>query len=468
MIPRVLFQKKPLEIRRACLFALVAVVSFHLAYGVPMCQGLMVVFLYCLFRLANLPTARQTFYFGMVIGLAVYAPHLIFFWSLFGQGAVALWCILPLWLSLFLLVGRACLIRFGPAVWAIAAPFLWTGLEYFRSELYYLRFSWLNVGYAFSNSPVLPFMAGFGVYGIGFLLMAWAAFTGVVAELSNGMRIAFMVTLAALSTLPLWLPNPEITDVKTMNVTGIQLEGSSSGQVKSALGAALKKYPQTDLFVLSEYAFLGPIPQDVLDWCKQHGKWLAAGGEDPVSTNHYCNTVFVVGWDGSIVFRQGKSVPVQFMDDGLPASEQNVWNSPWGLVGFAICYDASYTRVMDELIRHGAQALIVPTMDSAEWGKAEHQLHGLIAPMRAAEYSVPIFRLCSSGISQSVSREGRMMATAPFPGQDEMLSTQMELARPGRIPFDRLVAQLGLALSVILLVFMMVDAWWTPRPHPES
>jgi len=460
-----LVQKNPLEIRRAWFFAVAAVVSFHVAYAVPACQWLMVLFLYSLFRLASLATARQAVYVGLAVGLAVYAPHLIFFWKLFGPGAIGLWCVLPLWLALFVVAGRACLIRFGPGVWGFAAPFLWVGLEYFRSELYYLRFSWLNVGYAFSTSPTLPFMAGFGVYGIGFVLMAWAAFAGVAMQLTKGKRIGFGVTLAALSTLPLWLPVPEIPDLKPFNVTGIQLEGSSAGQVKSALNAALKKFPQTDLFVLSEYTFLGPIPQEILDWCKEHAKYLVAGGKDPMPIHHFCNTVFVVGQDGSIVFRQGKCVPVQFMDDGLPAAEQHLWSSPWGQVGFAICYDASYTRVMDELIRQGAQALIIPTSDTAEWGQAEHQLHGLIAPMRAAEYLVPVFRLCSSGISQSVDRQGRVLATAPFPGQDAMLTAQMELATPGRIPLDRPVAELGMVLSGMLILFMIVDAWWAPRPR---
>jgi apolipoprotein N-acyltransferase len=462
----VLVQKNPLEIRRACFFALVAVVSFHLAYAVPGCQWLMVLFLYGLFRLASLASAKQASYFGLAIGFAVYAPHLIFFWKLFGPGAIALWYVLSFWLGLFLLVGRACLIRFSLPVWALSAPFLWVGLEYFRSELYYLRFSWLNAGYAFSNSAALPYMAGFGVYGIGFMLMAWAAFLGVAAQLAKGKRIAFGITLAALSTLPIWLPIPEIPDLKPFNVTGIQLEGSSAGQVKSALDAALKKYPETDLFVLSELTFQGPIPQEILDWCKEHGKFLAAGGKDPMPIHHYCNTVFVAGRDGSIVFHQGKSVPVQFMDDGLAATEQRLWESPWGQVGFAICYDASYTRVMDELIRQGAQALIIPTMDVTEWGQAEHRLHGLIAPMRAAEYLVPVFRLCSSGISQSVNREGKVLATAPYPGQDAMLTAQMELAQPGRMPLDRPLAELGLVLSGMLILFMMVDAWWAPRP-PE-
>lgn len=43
----------------------------------------------------------------------------------------------------------------------------------FRSELYYLRFSWLNVGYAFAGSSVIPGEV-LGMYGVGFVIAAWS------------------------------------------------------------------------------------------------------------------------------------------------------------------------------------------------------------------------------------------------------------------------------------------------------
>jgi len=46
----------------------------------------------------------------------------------------------------------------------------------------------------------------------------------------------------------------------------------------------------------------------------------------------------VIGPDGQDVFEQAKSVPVQFMSDGLPAVERRVWESPWGKIGIAVCY----------------------------------------------------------------------------------------------------------------------------------
>lgn len=458
---------KPLPLSAACLLALAALAAFHLSYLFTYLNWCIGIFLYCLFRLAGLSTGRLAFYFGFGIGLAAYAPHLGFFRTIFGGAGMVLWCIPSAWLGLFLLLGRACWIRFGPMAWACVAPFLWIGLEYFRSELYYLRFSWLNAGYVFSNSTGLHFMAGFGVYGIGFLLMAWAAFVHVFGRLSKSGRLVCCVALAAVSTLPA-LRSPAVKRAASaLNVTGVQLEFPAAPTVRAALNGALKKFPQTDLFVLSEYTFSGPVPQTIRDWCKEHRKSLAVGGEQPVSVSQYYNTVFVVGPDGAVVFQQAKCVPIQFIKDGLPAREQRVWNSPWGKLGFCICYDASYTRVTDELIRQGAQALIFPTMDVADWGKEEHELDGRVGPMRAAEYAVPVFRLCSSGVSQFVQPDGRVAASAPFPGQAALLSARLELPARGRMPPDRWLARVSVAATVALILWLSVDFFLRgPKPAP--
>ena len=97
-------------------------------------------------------------------------------------------------------------------------------------------------------------------------------------------------------------------------------------------------------------------------------------------------------------------MPIQFFKDGLPAREQRLWDSPWGKIGLCICYDLSYARVTDRLVRLGAQAMIVPTMDVVDWGQREHELHARVAPIRSAEYGIPIFRVASSGISQWTDR----------------------------------------------------------------
>jgi predicted amidohydrolase len=87
--------------------------------------------------------------------------------------------------------------------------------------------------------------------------------------------------------------------------------------VISVLNETVAKFPDTDLFVLSEYTFKDPVPDTVKAWCRNHRKFLVVGGEDPVPPSNYYNTAFVVDTNGDIVFRQAKSVPVQFFTDGL-------------------------------------------------------------------------------------------------------------------------------------------------------
>src|SRR6266498_1682372 len=80
--------------KQALLLAAGAVAAFHLAWAFPPLNCLIVAYLYCLFQLAALSTPRKAFYFALTIGYAVYAPHLTFFWTIFGWPALALWAVL--------------------------------------------------------------------------------------------------------------------------------------------------------------------------------------------------------------------------------------------------------------------------------------------------------------------------------------------------------------------------------------
>jgi apolipoprotein N-acyltransferase len=220
------------------------------------------------------------------------------------------------------------------------------------------------------------------------------------------------------------------------------MEFPSEQEVILRLNALVKKFSASDssnpqLIVLSEYTFNGPIPPKLFDWCRQNHRWLIVGGEAPIGTSNYFNTVFVINTNGEIVFSQAKSVPIQFFKDGLPATGQKLWQSPWGPIGICICYDLSYTRVTDELVRQGARAIIVPTMDVADWGLHQHRMHARCAPTRAAEYGIPIFRVASSGISQLVDSRGEVLASAPFSGEGEIISGALDLSRQGELPLDR-------------------------------
>jgi apolipoprotein N-acyltransferase len=457
----------PLSAKAALAWMMVGAGAFHLAYLRPSLAGLIVLFLLALVQLSRLPTGRWAFRAGFVLGWLVYAPQLGFFWNIFSVGAVGLWSVLALWLGLFVCLARSARLHL-PLGWACAVlPLLWTGLEYFRGELYPLRFTWLSVGYAFSHAPF--WLRWTGLYGAGFVLVA------VLASLLFLLRKrhSAWVPLAGLALAALFggaglanRPGRGGGDT-SLRLTGIQLEFPAEMEVTNALTRALTNYPQTDLFILSEYTLDGPPGRGLTNWCRRNGTFLLVGGKEELGGGKFYNTAFVVGPNGSVVFQQGKVQPIQFFKDGEPAPSQRLWASPWGRLGVCICYDLSYTRVTDRLARLGAQALLVPTMDVVDWGAYEHDLHARVAPVRAAEYGIPVFRLASSGISQAVACDGRLLASTPFPGQGTILHGVLDLGRSARLPPDRGLAWPCVVVTGGLGVWGLAFAWWQRRRRGE-
>jgi apolipoprotein N-acyltransferase len=431
------------------------VLVFHAAYAWPQTGFLTVVYLFALVQLARADTWRKAFYAGLAVGMGISSVKLAFFWRIFSAGAIALWLVYAFWIGLFAILGRACLKKFPTPLSWFALPFVWIGPEYFRSELYYLRFSWLNPGMAFGLSPEQVPLRDLGIYGLSFVLMGIAC--GAAFFWQGSKTKAVLVLIAGVGGLRLWaalspLAHQSSTQVQ---VAGVQMEFPTEQEVLLRLNELIRKYPKAELLVLSEYTFGEGVPQKILGWCREQAKYLVVGGRDPVSGNFY-NTAYVISPEGKIIFRQAKSVPIQFFKDGLPAPEQRVWNSPWGKIGICICYDLSYSRVTDKLVELGAQALVVPTMDVADWGQRQHELHARVAPLRAAEYGVPVFRLASSGISQAVDRKGRVPSTAPCLGDGAMLSTTLELAVAGRRPLDRWFAPFATGITALLLLLFCI------------
>ena len=411
-------------------------------------------------RISNARTAPESFRFGFLAGMVVFALQLAWFWNIFGPVAICLWAVLSFFTGAFVLLlhfWRECFQ--GRFVW-LAAPALWTGIEFFRSELYPLKFSWLSVGYLFSERSGLFPVGPLGVYGTGFILFLVAA---LLEPSANGVKLAALCFLGLL--IHATNPAPLAAAGTSVKVAGIQLEFPPDLTVPGHLDRVLTSHPDAQILVLSEYAFDGPVPPRVRDWCRRNNRYLVAGGKEEVfagGQQTFRNTAFVIGPNGETAFQQGKSVPIQFFNDGLPARDQQAWSSPWGRIAIPTCYDLSYRRVTDRFVAAGAQAFIVPFMDVTDWGERQHRLHTRIAPIRAREYNVPIFRLGSSGISQHVDARGTLLAEASFPGQEEIIAGHLQLASLARLPLDHWLAP---ATSIATAVFLICLLYSSIRTH---
>jgi apolipoprotein N-acyltransferase len=451
-------------------WVMVAAAAFHAAYASVHASPLIVLYLFALLQLAQMDRWRKAFYSGLAVGLLIAAVRLEFFWRVFSGGAITLWVVYAFWLGLFVALARLCLARFGLGRGWLLIPFVWTGLEYFRSELYYLRFSWLNLGYAFAGAPWQGALKLAGTYGVGFLLMSLASAAAFLWRKSRIRSLALLCLGAVGLCLAGVLSGnePPAQPVAALRVAGVQMEFPTENEMRLRLEDVIRSHPDAELVVLSEYTLDGPVPAALREWCRRHGRYLIVGGKDPAPGASFYDTAFVVGPGGDILFRQVKAVPIQFIKDGLPAPEQKLWDSPWGKIGICVCYDLSYTRVTDRLVKLGAEAIIVPTMDVVDWGQAQHELHARIAPVRAAEYGLPIFRVASSGISQLVDRSGRVRATAPCPGDGATIAGTLEMRGGGRRPLDRWLAPFATAVTAAVIVWLSIRRGPRSRgPQPQ-
>jgi apolipoprotein N-acyltransferase len=456
---------EPLGWKKSFLWLTLAVAYFHAAYtsvNHPAAGLLIFGYAYGLVRLTDQPNVRRAFYFGLATGFLSYAPQLFFFFNIFSVAAVVLWLVLAFWVGLFTAIVCGCARRWGKFKTAWLIPFVWTGLEYFRSELYYLKFSWLNIGYALL--PDYHFI-GIGMYGAGFLIFGFLVSHNYwrILKITPIRMLLYLILLTLI--LNWFVPGLSITKKRSMPVTlvGVQLEFPSPNIIPKLLNQALAKNTNASIFVLSEYTLDGGVPDSLKSWCRDNSCFLVIGGKESITNDVYFNTAYVVGTNGDIVFQQAKRVPIQFFKDGLPATNQAVWNSPWGKIGICICYDLSYTRVTDELVRQGAQLLIVPTMDVEYWGRHQHELHSRVAPTRAAEYGLPIFRVASSGISQAVTSGGNVIAHASIPGTGEVFAAQLHLPPCGSLPLDRWLAPVCVAITGLVTGWLLLLVWKDKR-----
>ena len=460
---------KPLSWGESFLCLALAVALFQLAYApvkIPAAGLLIFGYAYFLVRLTDQPTVRRAFYFGLTAGFACAAGQAFFFWGIFGPAAIVLWLVFAFWIALFTAISCGCVQRWGRSKAAWLIPFIWTGIEYFRSELYYLKFSWLNVGYAFPNFPIAP-VDIFGMYSIGFSVFVIASILTFRDCIKTFWIDLFGIGLVLLIPLSWFLtfiaaarherPFPPL------KLVGVQMEFPPENGIPKILDRALAENTNAPIFVLSEYTLDGPVPDSLKKWCRDYSRYLVVGGKDPVGKDNFYDTAFVVGTNGEVIFKQAKCVPIQFFKDGLPARTQEVWESPWGKIGICICYDLSYTRVTDRLVEEGAQMLIVPTMDVEDWGRHEHELHSRVAPVRAAEYGIPIFRVASSGISQAVAWTGNVLAQTSVPGVGEIFSAQFRLPMRGSLPPDRFFAPFCVGVTGVVLMVLLILTWKDKR-----
>lgn len=105
-------------------------------------------------------------------------------------------------------------------------------------------------------------------------------------------------------------------------------------------------------------------------------RWQAGPAENRVH-----NTSYFFGPDGKVIGKQDKVFLIDLERQGLGLDSGDldslqVFDTPLGRVGIAICFDAFHDEVIDALSRQGAQILVQPSANVGCWS-ADQQLDWL-------------------------------------------------------------------------------------------
>jgi apolipoprotein N-acyltransferase len=327
-------------------------------------------------------------------------------------------------------------------VMVLMTPVLFLAVEWVRCEGWYFNLSWAQFGFAPISAPngmaLYPYI---GVYGVTFLIVLVNAAVAEVLLTPTVWRRKALVLLpmaAVMMLLGLWLNlpvgPPALADTGTATVRVLLLQ-DESGDLEQHIADTLQRKDEHPALIvwpeisiparpLEDPAVLAKLqgltramratlvlgckesaPLDTpVDALRRRGMLAAEGGL-------FRNIALVIAPDGTVLGRYAKTHPIPLFSDGVPGTEYPTFATPAGRLGIGICFDLDFATTARTLTQHGAEILIAPTFDAADWTALQHDQHAAMSRARAAETGRWIVRATSSGFSQLIDPQGEQVVT---------------------------------------------------------
>jgi apolipoprotein N-acyltransferase len=363
---------------------------------------------------------------------------------------------------------------------AVAAPFVWTALEYLRTVAF-TGFPWDLTGYSQAGrASVIQFADITGVYGISFLILL---VNGTLWELMRAMMEKDRLPMKLLATTGLTLVLVFVYGNLRISRFSHEQQDKSSlmvGILQGNIPQEIKWQEASRRHTFATYERLGRQAvkegAQLLVWPETSAPVLFGGGNPdwkrPGIVRYY-NSAFLL--DGTMLRCQydkmhlvpfGEYMPLTWLlplGPGIAAREADyssgesmtVMNMK-GLPPFSvlICYETIFPDLARTAVEKGARMLINITNDGWFGDSAAPYQHLAMAGMRSVENRVWLVRSVNTGISAAFDPTGRMVSHIPL--EQEGVST-VRVHCPARAGsfytrFGDLFAWSCIAISILLVL----------------
>lgn len=348
---------------------------------------------------------------GFLHGLCVYGATMGWLVHVFPSNS---WVVVPLVVVLALFTA---VVGFGYALaykhWGIGWRLVsfgvawWLGVEFYRSELFLLKFSWMTPGMGLG-----PHVLGsvLGVYGVGALVILGGMF--MLFCLRWWIGAALLVGLYLTSFVKL---QPESDE--SIRVLALQAEFVGLDRYEELIDSC---EDEVDVILFPEYAVetdvevLTGVLERLKRIAKERDAVLILGAKTLISqsADHY-NSAITLNADG-VLGRHFKNNPVHFFNDGEKGVSAEAVSAPFGKVGTPICFDNDYEYVVRRMVNSGAEVFLVPSLDARHWGEREHVMHAEVFRHRAVESGRWFCIAAGSGKTQMIDPNGTVVDSIPL------------------------------------------------------
>jgi apolipoprotein N-acyltransferase len=380
------------------------------------------------------------------------------------------------------------------------APFLWTAVEYIRSNFWIFGSSWDLSGYPLTrNLAFLQLTAVTGIYGLCFVV---AAFGAVVAYaiMVPAKRHWMMAGAVTVVLLIIGLVGPKLVPVAQRQYVAhlvqtnfpqsesypadwMTIHAGDLRQLGDISVSAAKAQP--GLIVWPEVPapfsledpifsrFASSVAQNangyflvgVLDWKQDaNRKWLAfntAALLDPSGRR-------IFSYDKIHLLPFGEYVPLRGwltfakrltadISDFTPGSVESVGQLPQGKFGVFICYEAIFPSEVRIFTANGAQLLITISNDGWFGRSSAPEQSMMMARVRAVENRRWLLRDTNNGYTESIDPYGRTIAQLPLDIRGQLDAPYgMRSDLTPYVRFGDWLSFLSMAVSAALILFALL------------